>query len=112
MEGDATRLAVVRAWLFAVTVVSGLIACNAAIAHDGKKHTDESPHVLFGTEALLMLECADVIATNTHLFEECPGRVPAGQKPPDYEFVGIYRHLSPVIARGSRGLALHWRILP
>ena len=112
MKGDATRLAVVRAWLFAVTVVSGLIAGNAAIAHDGKKHTDENPHVLYGTEALLMLECGDVIATDTHLNEEGPGRVPAGQKPPDYEFVGMYRHLSPVIARGSRGLALHWRILP
>ena len=36
------------AWLFAVTVVSGLIAGNAAIAHDGKKHTDENPHVLYG----------------------------------------------------------------
>ena len=55
MKSDAKRLAVVRAWLFAVTVVSALIAGNAAIAHDGKKHTDENPHVLFGTEALLML---------------------------------------------------------
>ena len=55
MKIDAKRLAVVRAWLFAVTVVSGLIAGNAAIAHDGKKHTDENPHVLFGTEALLIL---------------------------------------------------------
>ena len=44
MKSDAKRLAVVRAWLFAVTVVSGLIARNAAIAHDGKKHTDENPH--------------------------------------------------------------------
>ena len=55
MKSDATRLAVVRAWLCAVTGVSGLIAGNAAIAYDGKKHTDENPHVLFGTEALLML---------------------------------------------------------
>ena len=45
MRSDATRLAVVRAWLFAVTVVSGLIAGNAAIAHDGKKHTAENPLV-------------------------------------------------------------------
>ena len=55
LKSDAKRLAVVRAWLFAVTVVSGLIARNAAIAHDGKKHTDKNPHVLFGIEALLML---------------------------------------------------------
>ena len=55
MKSDAVRLAVVRAWLFAVTVVLGLIAGNAAIAHDGKKHTEENPHVLFGIEALLML---------------------------------------------------------
>ena len=55
MKSDARRLNAFRAWLSAVTVVSGLIAGNAAIAHDGKKHTDEDPHVLFGTEALLML---------------------------------------------------------
>ncbi len=55
MKSDARRLNAIRAWLSAVTVVSGLIAGNAAIAHDGKKHTDENPHVLFGTEALLML---------------------------------------------------------
>ena len=54
MKSNATRLAFVRAWLYAATVVSGLIAGNAAIAHDGKKHTEENPHVLFGTEALLM----------------------------------------------------------
>ena len=72
MKSDATRRAVVRAWLFAVTVVSGLIAGNAAIAHDGKKHTDENPHVLYGTEALLMLERGEVIATDTHLNEEGP----------------------------------------
>ena len=72
MKSDATRLAVVRAWLFAVTVVSGLIAGNAAIAHDGKKHTDENPHVQYGTEALLMLERGEVIATDTHLNEEGP----------------------------------------
>ena len=47
MKSDATRLAVVRAWLFAVTVVSGLIAGNAAIAHHGKKHTVENPQVLY-----------------------------------------------------------------
>ena len=70
MKSDVTRLAVVRAWLFAVTVVSELIAGNAAIAHDGKKHTDENPHVLHGTEALLMLERGEVIATDTHLNEE------------------------------------------
>ena len=35
MKSDATRLDVVRAWLFAVAVVSGLIAGSAAIAHDG-----------------------------------------------------------------------------
>ena len=46
MKSDAKRLAVVRAWLFAVTVVSALIAGNAAIAHDGKKHIEENPHVL------------------------------------------------------------------
>ena len=72
MKSDATRRAVVRAWLFTVTVVSGLIAGNAAIAHDGKKHTDENPHVLYGTEALLMLERGEVIATDTHLNEEGP----------------------------------------
>ena len=55
MKSDAKRLAVVRAWLFAITVMLGLIAGNVAIAHDGKKHTEETPHVLFGTEALLML---------------------------------------------------------
>ena len=60
------------AWLFAVMVVSGLIAGNAAIAHDGKKHTDENPHVLYGAEALLMLERGEVIATDTHLNEEGP----------------------------------------
>ena len=58
--------------LFAVTVVLGLIAGNAAIAHDGKKHTDENPHVLYGAEALLMLERGEVIATDTHLNEEGP----------------------------------------
>ena len=49
----------------------GAIAGNAAIAHDGKKHTDENPHVLYGT-ALLMLERGEVIATDTHLNEEGP----------------------------------------
>ena len=72
MKSDATRLAVVRAWLFAVKVVSGLIAGNAAIADDGKKRTDENPQVLYGTEALLMLERGEVIATDTHLNEEGP----------------------------------------
>ena len=72
LKSDAKRLAVVRAWLFAVTDVSGLIAGNAAIAHDGKKHTDENPHVLYGTEAPLMLERGEVIATDTHLNEEGP----------------------------------------
>ena len=72
MKSDATRLAVVRAWLFAVTVVSGLIAGNAAIAHDGKEHIDENPHVLYGTEALLILGRGEVIATDTHLKEEGP----------------------------------------
>ena len=67
MKSDATRRAVVPAWLFAVTGVSGLIAGNAAIAHDGKKHTDENPHVLYGAEALLMLDRGEVIATDTHL---------------------------------------------
>ena len=72
MKSGATRLAVVWAWLFALTVVLGLIAGNAAIAHDGKKHTDENPHVLYGAEALLMLERGEVIATDTHLNEEGP----------------------------------------
>ena len=44
MKSYATRIIVARAWLLAVTVVSGLIAGSAAIAHDGKKHTDENPH--------------------------------------------------------------------
>ena len=70
MKSDARRLNAFRAWLSAVTVVSGLIASNAAIAHDGKKHTDENPHVLYGPEALLMLERGEVIATDTHLNEE------------------------------------------
>ena len=72
MKSDAKRLAVVRAWLFAVTVVSGLIAGNAAIAHYGNKHPDENPNVLYGTEALLMLERGEVIVTDTHLNEEGP----------------------------------------
>ncbi len=67
MKSDATKLAVVRAWLFAEAVVSGLITGNTAIADDGNKHTDENPHVLNGTEALLMLERGEVIATDTHL---------------------------------------------
>ena len=50
----------------------GLIACNTAIAHDGKMHTDEKLRVLYGTEALLMLERGEVIATDTHLNEEGP----------------------------------------
>ena len=70
MKSDARRPNAFRAWLSAVTVVSGLIAGNAAIAHDGKKHTDENPHVLYGPEALLMLERGEVIATDTHLNEE------------------------------------------
>ena len=81
MKSDATRLAVVWAWLFAVTVVSGLIAGNAAIAHDGKKHTDENPHVLYGTEALLMLERGEVIATDTHLNDEGPVWYLLGRNP-------------------------------
>ena len=72
MKSNATRPAFVRAWLFVVTVLSGLIAGNAAIAHEGKKHTDENPHVLYGAEALLMLERGEVIATDTHLNEEGP----------------------------------------
>ena len=52
--------------------MSGLIAGNAAIAHDGKKHTDENRHFLYGTEALLMLERGEVIATDTQLNEEIP----------------------------------------
>ena len=70
MKSDATRVAVLRTWLFAVTVVSWLIAASAAIAHDGKKHTEEGPHLLYGTEALLMMELGEVIATDTHLNEE------------------------------------------
>ena len=72
MKSDATIVAVVRTWLFAVTAMSGLIAGSAAFAHDGKKHTDENPHVLYGTEALLMLDRGEVIATDTHLNEEGP----------------------------------------
>lgn len=72
MKSDATIVAIVRTWLFAVTAVLGLIAGSAAFAHDGKKHTDENPHVLYGTEALLMLERGEVIATDTHLNEEGP----------------------------------------
>ncbi|MCH2564073.1 MAG: hypothetical protein MK129_04990 [SAR116 cluster bacterium] len=52
--------------------MSGLIAGNAAIAHVGKKHTDENRHFLYGTEALLMLERGEVIATDTYLNEEGP----------------------------------------
>ena len=72
MKSDATIVAVVRTWLFAVTAVSGLIVGSAAFAHEGKKHTDENPHVLYGAEALLMLERGEVIATDTHLNEEGP----------------------------------------
>ncbi len=52
--------------------MSGLIAGNAAIVHDGKNHTDENPHVLYGTKALRILERGEVIATDTHLNEEGP----------------------------------------
>ena len=72
MKSDATIVAVVRTWLFAVTAVSGLIVGSAAFAHDGKKHSDENPHVLYGAEALLMLERGEVIATDTQLNEEGP----------------------------------------
>ena len=72
MKSDATIVAVVRTWLFAVTAVSELIAGSAAFAHDGKKHTDENPHVLYGNSALLMMERGEVIATDTHLNEEGP----------------------------------------
>ena len=72
MKSDTTIVAVVRTWLLAVTAVSGLIVGSAAFAHDGKKHTDENPHVLYGAEALLMLERGEVIATDTHLNEEGP----------------------------------------
>ena len=54
------------------TAVSGLIAGSAAFAHDGKKHTDENPHVLYGNSALLMMERGEVTATDTHLNEEGP----------------------------------------
>ena len=37
-----------------------------------EEHTDENPHVLYGTEALLILERGEVIATDTHLNEEGP----------------------------------------
>ena len=50
--------------------MSWLFAGNAAIAHDGKKHTDENPHVLYGDSALLMMECGEVTATDTHLNKE------------------------------------------
>ena len=50
--------------------MSGLIAGSPAIVHDGKKHTDENPQVLYGTEALLMVERGEVIATDTYLNEE------------------------------------------
>ena len=72
MKSDATRLAVVCAWWFAVMVVSRLIASSAAIAHDGKKHTGKYPHVLYGTETLLIMERDECIATDTHLNEEGP----------------------------------------
>ena len=72
IKSDATRPAVFSAWWFAVVVVSGLIAGNAAIAHDGKKHIGENPHVLYGIESLLMMERGEVIATGTHLNEERP----------------------------------------
>ena len=72
MKRDATIIAIVRTWLFAVTVVSGLVASSAAIAHDGNKHTDENPHVLYGADAILMIERGEVIATDTHLNEEGP----------------------------------------
>ena len=112
MKSDATRLAVVFAWWFAVMVVSGLITGSAAIAHDGKKHTGENPHVLYVTEALLMMERGEVIATDPHLNEEGPFWYLMVRPPPDYEFVRMCWHLSTVIARGSHGLALHWPILP
>lgn len=72
MTRNATIAAVVRTWLLAVTVVPGLIASSAAIAHDGKKHTEENPHVLYGNDALLMLESGEIVATDTHLNEEGP----------------------------------------
>ena len=72
MTSYATRLAVVWTWLFAVKVVSGLIASSAAIAHNRNKHADENLHALYGTEALLMIERGEVIATASHLYEEGP----------------------------------------
>ena len=111
MKSDAIKPVVVCAWWFAVTVVSGLIAGNAAIAHDGKKHTDENPHVLYGTEALLMLERGEVIATDTHLNEEGPVWYLLVRNPLTTNLWNVPAPF-PVIARGSRGLALHWRILP
>ena len=50
----------------------GLIASSVAIAYNGKKHADENPHVQYGTEALLMMERGEVVATDTHLNEEGP----------------------------------------
>ena len=67
MKSDATSLIVVWAWLFAVTAVLGLIAGGAAIAHDKKNHADEKPHVMYRTEARLIMERGEVSATDTHL---------------------------------------------
>ena len=78
MQSGITRYSIQRptgvfsAFLLAVIIVSGGVFGRSAIAHDGQKHTDENPHVLYGTDALLMMERGEVIATDTHLNEEGP----------------------------------------
>ena len=49
MKSDAKIAAVVRTWLFALTVSLGLVASSTAFAHDRKKHTHDNPQVLYGT---------------------------------------------------------------
>ena len=58
--------------LLAGIIVSGGICSSSAFAHDGKRHADENPHVLYGADALVMMERGEVIATDTHLNEEGP----------------------------------------
>ena len=58
------------------------------------------------------MERGEFITTNTHLNDECLVWYLLIRKIREDEFKGMYQHLSTVIAQGSNGLALHWRILP
>ncbi|MEC7305950.1 MAG: hypothetical protein VXU47_08250 [Pseudomonadota bacterium] len=50
----------------------GRLGSSTAFAHDGERHDEENPHVLYGKDALVMIDRGEVIATDTHLNEEGP----------------------------------------